>query len=184
MPIRVFEGMCDATTRWLQMFSPERKAQKDALWSQTTGANQYLAMRIVETGTQTVFLFAQCVHHFDPEAIGDPHVRHLLDECQCMAAHCALLTNDVYSLRKEVAVGQHRFNYVYIVMRQRELTVQQAVDYVIDEIVRRRARLMSLLSELRGHSSNMDKYLDNIYCIYEGHSNWIIHSARYNDNAN
>jgi len=96
------------------------------------------------------------------------------------AIHAALI-NDLYSLRKEIVQDCYRLNYVYVKMKNGNLTAQDSVNKVIIEIMEADSMAHVYGEKLKdGNYPNIFRYVDGIYAAMNGNHYWSTICRRYN----
>ena len=91
-----------------------------------------------------------------------------------------LMTNDLFSFVKEAEEGQGRDNYVFIKMRNNNLTIENAMDCIVAEIIES-DRLANLLADKLIFSGNQDlaKYAKGLIYMMNGNAFWSANNKRY-----
>jgi hypothetical protein len=106
----------------------------------------------------------------------------LFQETLNAACDVVVWTNDVYSLEKEYALGEHH-NLVTIVEQKRGLTREQALDYVVQAITTKVQRFIQIEPELlqayAPHRSILVKYLAGMRSWMRGNIDWSKTTKRY-----
>lgn len=101
------------------------------------------------------------------------------------AAFHVTLTNDLYSLRKEIRDESYEHNYVYVKMRRDNISAQTAVDELILRIYESEKMARMYGERLKENNDpNLSRYVDGMYDAMAGNHYWSTICKRYNKFAN
>ncbi|MGA5198387.1 terpene synthase family protein [Streptomyces exfoliatus] len=140
--------------------------------------DEYLAMRLLSSGGEPTFAMLELATGLEvPDAeLRRPAVRALTE----MAILVAALDNDRHSLRKELSRGHTDQNIYTVLMHQRDLTVQEAVDAataVRDRVLTRFLRVHDRVRPRAGEA--LASYLQGLRHGIRGNAEWGLRVPRY-----
>lgn len=141
--------------------------------------DEYVRLRIVDSGAphQFFLVFIGAGMQFRKELQNDSDYLGLKRQ---VALHVTLI-NDLYSLRKEIRDGIYRYNYVYVKMKNWNISAQAAVNEIILEIdvADRMARVYGERIKER-NDPNLSRYVEGLYDVMAGNHYWSTICKRYN----
>ncbi|MFJ3580820.1 hypothetical protein ACIPPS_01075 [Streptomyces sp. NPDC090127] len=140
--------------------------------------DEYLAMRLLSSGGEPTFALLELATGLEvPQAeLNRPAVRALTE----MAILVAALDNDRHSLRKELSRGHADQNLYTVLMRHRDLTLQEAVDAATRIRDRVLTRFLQLHDRVRpGAGVELSSYLQGLRFGIRGNAEWGLRVPRY-----
>ena len=91
-----------------------------------------------------------------------------------------ILINELFSLKKEVKSGTGKRNYVYVKMKNKNLSAQEAVDEIMKETAVAMDRTHYHGQKLKEKKIEiLDQYVDAMYEFVDGNRYWHKITARY-----
>ena len=140
---------------------------------------EYLELRINDSGAPHQFYFAQLDAKLEvtDQLKEDVHFKCFIKQ----AGYNVSTINDLYSFKRELNLNTHKFNYVYIKMKNANVNAQDAVDMLIAE-----AEFYERMAHYHGHklkklkNKALDRFVENILAVMLGNAFWSSTCKRYN----
>lgn len=158
-----------------------KAVEVNEIWTGSTDLSdkEFLELRCVDSGAPHEFYLALIGSgkSYTDELKTDPNYIGLNKQT---AIHVSLI-NELYSLRKEIRAGSYRYNYVYVKMKNHNITAQEAVNEIIVEI-NEAHRMAHFYGERLKESDDpkLSRYVDAMYEVMTGNHYWSTFCKRYN----
>lgn len=165
----------------LSIFCNSKIPEASRVWSGQTSLSdeELVRLRCVDSGSPAEFflIFIDTGNHLTDELANDSDYIGLND----YAGRHVSIVNDLYSLKKEVRANLYKLNYVYVKMKNHNISAQVAVNLIIDEIYEyeRMARVYGERLRKR-KDQNLSQYVDAMYNAMAGNHYWSSLCKRYN----
>lgn len=147
---------------------------EDGKYTPALTIEDYMAMRQLESGIETMLVLAEYCLDIDLTGHITGNLRRLID---AFANHVAL-TNDIWSLKKEVVEG-NRMNGVLAIMQQQQCNPREAIDRCYALCMKFKQQFEALYDDLYIGEPGVRKYLSALKPWLAGYFQWTIHTSRY-----
>ncbi|CAE6530155.1 unnamed protein product [Rhizoctonia solani] len=142
--------------------------------------DEYIQLRAESSGVKWAYAAMEYAHGIElpDEVHNDP----IITELGLAANQILTWSNDIYSFSLEQAKG-YTHNLLFVVMWNKQIKLQDAVDFVDKMIEKRIKEYLDAKSRLRSFGSDLDaevaRYIQGIeYCI-QANINWSLMTPRY-----
>lgn len=175
MPVRVYERFIQCWRDWYDCSQREQSYRKGR---RSVDLKTYLDIRRITIGMLPYLVTIEYVLDEDLSDLKavDPELR-LAGET---AVEHVMFVNDLFSFRKEQVSGDF-WHAVGVLQQSEGYTLQQAVDWVCDEIRKVDHSLTTLTDTLRTRypARSVHAYLDTLHAFCAGNLRWSLETTRY-----
>ena len=165
--------LLDEFIEWLNSIE-----QMQEHWSKNISDDEYKAIRMIECGGKYLFTLVE----YDVGIKIDPLIKNskLFSN---FIRNCLLqlgILNDIYSMKRDCLRNSYRGNYIYVKMKNRNISAQEAIDNIAVEIKYHNEEAFKLAKILKANrSQEFISYIDQILASMAGNHYWSVICKRY-----
>lgn len=148
-----------------------------AKFNENIDRNTYMYYRFKSIGARSSFISIEYGLGIDFEH----EILESYKEIHKMAAENIIFVNDLFSYRKEIYENKNNPNIVKIIMREKNCSLQEAIDFLEIDIKDNYKQFEILYKKLliKYNNNDVKKYLDGLYNLIIGNLQWSCISPRY-----
>ncbi|MBH8575968.1 terpene synthase [Nostocaceae cyanobacterium CENA369] len=106
----------------------------------------------------------------------------IIQKLRMMTNKIICLCNDIFSVAKEMAVGDFH-NFIFVLHYQQQISLEEAIKCVADMHDREVKAMIDLEASIPSFGEELDveiaKYISGLHTWIRGHLDWYSHSGRY-----
>lgn len=106
----------------------------------------------------------------------------IIQKLRMMTNKIICLCNDIFSVAKEMAVGDFH-NFIFVLHHQQQISLEEAIMCVADMHDREVKAMIDLEASIPSFGEELDveiaKYISGLHTWIRGHLDWYSHSGRY-----